>query len=159
MYHISWIYHKYHCPGLPFSLSMAQSSYATTVNPVSIIGPQYYLPHPVDLAIVRKVMALAEDKDCTADGKYLGARAETPQICSSVPKYRWKLWLERSCAIYAGESSTIVAQLHKKHSAESILLGKDRFTITVYPQIDYAFIDALLVIIDDINKEGASCYY
>ena len=47
----------------------------------------------------------------------------------------------------------IVMQLHKKHSAESILLGKDRFTITVYPQIDYAFIDALLVIIDDINKE------
>ncbi|XP_057513119.1 protein LURP-one-related 15-like isoform X4 [Actinidia eriantha] len=62
-------------------------------------------------------------------------------------------WLERSHAIYAGESSTIVAQMQKKHTAESLLLGKDWFMVTVYPQIDYAFIDALLVIIDDINKE------
>ncbi|XP_002533824.2 protein LURP-one-related 10 [Ricinus communis] len=65
-------------------------------------------------------------------------------------------FFERSCVVYAGDedSTTIVAQMHKKHSAQSILLGKTNFTVTVYPNIDYAFIVALIVILDDINREA-----
>ena len=44
-------------------------------------------------------------------------------------------------------------QMHKKHTAQSILIGKDNFSVTVYPNIDYAFIVALIVILDDINAE------
>ncbi|KAK3017495.1 hypothetical protein RJ639_005999 [Escallonia herrerae] len=62
-------------------------------------------------------------------------------------------WLERSCVIYLGDSSTIVAQMHKKHTAQSIVLGKDTFTVTVYPHVDYAFIVALVVILDEINED------
>ncbi|XVE80803.1 hypothetical protein DITRI_Ditri15bG0009600 [Diplodiscus trichospermus] len=65
-------------------------------------------------------------------------------------------WLERSCVIYAGESSTIVAQMHKKHTVESILIGKDKFMVTIYPNIDYAFIVALIVILDGINTDAES---
>lgn len=65
-------------------------------------------------------------------------------------------WFERSCTIYAGESSTIVAQMHKKHTVQSILIGKDNFTVTVYPNIDYAFIVALIVILDEINHARSS---
>ncbi|KAJ0088392.1 hypothetical protein Patl1_31481 [Pistacia atlantica] len=36
-------------------------------------------------------------------------------------------WLERSSVIYAGESSTIVAKLHKNCTAPRILIGKERF--------------------------------
>ncbi|KAL5806785.1 hypothetical protein ACOSQ4_029518 [Xanthoceras sorbifolium] len=64
-------------------------------------------------------------------------------------------WLERSCVVYAGESDSIVAQMHKKHTVQSILIGKDKFTVTVYPNIDYAFIIALIVILDAINKEDS----
>ncbi|OMO50973.1 hypothetical protein CCACVL1_30095 [Corchorus capsularis] len=46
-------------------------------------------------------------------------------------------WTERSCVIYAGESSDIVAQ--------------DKFMVTVNPNIDYAFIVTLIVILDGIN--------
>ncbi|XVF29658.1 hypothetical protein REPUB_Repub15cG0141100 [Reevesia pubescens] len=53
---------------------------------------------------------------------------------------------ERSCVIYAGESSTIVAQMQKKHNVKSVL--KDKFTLTVHPNMDYAFIVALIVIRD-----------
>ncbi|KAK8548169.1 hypothetical protein V6N12_061087 [Hibiscus sabdariffa] len=63
-------------------------------------------------------------------------------------------WFERSCAVYAGESSTIVTQMHKKHTVESILIGKDKFMVTVYPNIDYAFIVALIVILDGINSSA-----
>ncbi|CAL9242628.1 unnamed protein product [Arabidopsis halleri] len=48
-------------------------------------------------------------------------------------------WLERSCVVYAGEY---------------VFLGKDNFSVTVYPNIDYAFIASLVVILDDINREN-----
>ncbi|OVA12677.1 LURP1-like domain [Macleaya cordata] len=65
-------------------------------------------------------------------------------------------WLERSCIVYAGDSNTIIAQMHKKHTVESVMLGKDTFTVTVYPNIDYAFIVALIVILDAINDIRAT---
>lgn len=64
-------------------------------------------------------------------------------------------WLERSCTIYAGESNTIVAQMHKKHTVQSVMLGKDKFVVTVYPNVDYAFIVSLIVILNAINDGGS----
>ncbi|KZV33113.1 protein LURP-one-related 10-like [Dorcoceras hygrometricum] len=64
-------------------------------------------------------------------------------------------WLERSCVIYAGKSSNIVAQMHRRHSAQSILFGKDTFGVTVYPNVDYAFIVALVVMLEEINEDRA----
>ncbi|TXG58924.1 hypothetical protein EZV62_016753 [Acer yangbiense] len=60
-------------------------------------------------------------------------------------------WLEQSCTIYAGESNRIFAQMYKKHGIRSILIGKDKFMVTVYPNVDYAFIVALIVILDGIT--------
>ncbi|KAL8497126.1 hypothetical protein ACS0TY_020706 [Phlomoides rotata] len=62
-------------------------------------------------------------------------------------------WFERSCVIYAGNTNHIIAQMHRKHSAQSILLGKDTFGVTVYPNVDYAFIVALVVILEEINED------
>ncbi|XP_061339077.1 protein LURP-one-related 15-like [Gastrolobium bilobum] len=62
-------------------------------------------------------------------------------------------WFEKSCVVYAGESLTIVAQMHKKHTVQSIAFGKDNFMVTVYPDIDYAFIVALILILDEINQD------
>ncbi|XP_062166869.1 protein LURP-one-related 15-like [Alnus glutinosa] len=62
-------------------------------------------------------------------------------------------WSERSCVIYAGESSSIIAQMHKKETVKSILIGKDNFSVTIYPNVDYAFIVALVVILDGINND------
>ncbi|XP_047176538.1 protein LURP-one-related 15-like [Vigna umbellata] len=62
-------------------------------------------------------------------------------------------WFERSCVVYAGESLTIVAQMNKKHTAQSIAFGKDNFMVTVYPNIDHAFIVALILILDEINQD------
>ncbi|CAM8897613.1 unnamed protein product [Rhodiola kirilowii] len=62
-------------------------------------------------------------------------------------------WFERSCTIYAGNSNIIIAQMHKKHSVQSIVLGKDTFAVTVYPNVDYAFIVALIVALQEINED------
>ncbi|KAL8102108.1 protein LURP-one-related 15-like [Apium graveolens] len=65
-------------------------------------------------------------------------------------------WFEKSCTIYAGRSSTVIAQMHRKSSFSSVVLGKDKFAVTVYPNVDYAFIVALVVILEEINEEGKS---
>ncbi|CAK8542069.1 unnamed protein product [Lathyrus sativus] len=62
-------------------------------------------------------------------------------------------WLKRSCKVYAGESNNIVAKMHKKHTVKSILIGKDHFMVTVYPNVDYAFIVSLIVILNEINAD------
>ncbi|KAL3715259.1 hypothetical protein ACJRO7_007056 [Eucalyptus globulus] len=62
-------------------------------------------------------------------------------------------WLERSCTIYAGNGTIVIAQMHKDHKAQNIALGKDTFGITVYPNVDYALIVALVVILEEINED------
>ncbi|KAK9124666.1 hypothetical protein Sjap_014268 [Stephania japonica] len=72
-------------------------------------------------------------------------------------------WLGRSCVIYAGDSSAIIAQIrkslrqsfymHKKRTVQSIALGKDTFSVTVYPNVDHAFIVSLIVILNEINED------
>ncbi|KAI3474262.1 hypothetical protein Pfo_029050 [Paulownia fortunei] len=61
-------------------------------------------------------------------------------------------WLERSCVIY-NKDSTPIAQMQKKHTFGSIVLGRDTFNVTVNPQVDYAFIVALVVILREINED------
>ncbi|KAK4782834.1 hypothetical protein SAY86_007208 [Trapa natans] len=61
-------------------------------------------------------------------------------------------WLDRSCTIFTGNNSTIIAQMHKKHTLQSVVLGRDTFSLTVYPNIDHAFISALIVIFEEINE-------
>ncbi|GMY25637.1 protein LURP-one-related 15-like [Fagus crenata] len=63
---------------------------------------------------------------------------------------------KRSCIIYAGVSSTVVAQMHEKRTVKSVLTGKDNFMVTVYPNIDHAFIIALIVILDAIDESRSS---
>ncbi|KAL1368805.1 hypothetical protein HN51_022945 [Arachis hypogaea] len=189
-----------------------------------IIGPQYCAPYNVDLAIVRKVLTLADSFSVTdingqtlftlkgslltlRDHRVLLDAAGTPVVTlrrklmtahdrwqvfrgdssdmkdlifslkrSSFFQLKTKLdvflahnteekvcdfkvkgsWFERSCVIYAGESLNIVAQMHKKHTAQSIMFGKDNFMVTVYPNVDYAFIVALIVILDEINQDKNS---
>lgn len=44
-------------------------------------------------------------------------------------------------------------QMHTKHTVQSIVLGKETFGVTVYPNVDYAFIVALVVILNEINED------
>lgn len=44
-------------------------------------------------------------------------------------------------------------QMHRKHSAQSILLGKDKFCVTIQPNVDHAFVVALVVMLEEINEQ------
>lgn len=49
-------------------------------------------------------------------------------------------WSQRNCAIYVGDSSTIIAQMQP--------LDAKRFMVTIHPNVDYAFVVALIAIVD-----------
>ncbi|CAI0404944.1 unnamed protein product [Linum tenue] len=62
-----------------------------------------------------------------------------------------------SCVVYAGKeekAGSVVARMHKKHTAKSVLLGKDHFAVTVNPNVDMAFVVALVVLLDHMNRQG-----
>lgn len=58
---------------------------------------------------------------------------------------------------FSNESEVMKSeQMHRKHSVSSIVLGKDKFAVTVYPHVDYAFIVALVVILEEINEDRSN---
>ncbi|URE07587.1 BTB POZ domain containing protein [Musa troglodytarum] len=61
---------------------------------------------------------------------------------------------ERSCTVYLGESDSILAQMRRKYTVKNVLLGKDTFCVTVYPNVDYAFVASLILILDEINTRS-----
>lgn len=42
--------------------------------------------------------------------------------------------------------------MSKQYTVKNAILGKDAFGVTVYPSVDYAFIIALVVILDEIEN-------
>ncbi|KAJ0088387.1 hypothetical protein Patl1_31484 [Pistacia atlantica] len=64
-------------------------------------------------------------------------------------------WLERSFAVYAGESSTAVAQMNKTHTGHAFF-RKETKNVVVNPNIDYAFIIALIVTLDAIQSSAGT---
>ncbi|PIN19702.1 hypothetical protein CDL12_07606 [Handroanthus impetiginosus] len=61
-------------------------------------------------------------------------------------------WLEKSCVVY-NKDSTPIAQMQKKHKLVSTAFGRDNFHVTVHPQVDCAFIVALVVILGEIHED------
>ncbi|CAL5066316.1 unnamed protein product [Urochloa decumbens] len=62
-------------------------------------------------------------------------------------------YFERSCAFYLGDSNTMIAQTNRKYTVTNVLLEKDTFVVNVFPHVDYVFITALVVILDEIHRE------
>ncbi|KAK2966103.1 hypothetical protein RJ640_025599, partial [Escallonia rubra] len=201
---------------------MAGPSYAPSNTHVSVVGPQFCVPYPIQLAITRKLSALSNGNFVVTDandtvmfkvrGKAFSKRrtlvdAAGNPIITFRPKWwtshhRWRVftgdskdlanllfsakissifqlktkilnvylanntrehfcdfkvvgsWSGGKWTIYAGESSTIIAQMHKKCSAKSFFLGKDKFMVTVNPNVDYAFVVSLVVLLDYIKRQG-----
>ncbi|EPS73959.1 hypothetical protein M569_00797 [Genlisea aurea] len=76
-----------------------------------------------------------------------------PNTSEEFPDFRIEgSWFDRSCIIY-DSNNVVVAQMHKRHTAQSILLGRDTFGVTVYSNVDYAFVVALIVILQEIHEE------
>ncbi|CAI9298778.1 unnamed protein product [Lactuca saligna] len=65
-------------------------------------------------------------------------------------------WETKSCNVYAQDGSTILAEVHDKQNITNVVVGKETFGITVYPDVDYVFIVALVVILTEIKSYDSS---
>ncbi|TVU39954.1 hypothetical protein EJB05_13398 [Eragrostis curvula] len=72
------------------------------------------------------------------------------EVCDFKMKGSFK---ERSCVFYLGNTNTMIAQMHRLHSVGSTVLGLDKFGITVFPNVDYVFIAALVVMLQEIHTD------
>lgn len=43
--------------------------------------------------------------------------------------------------------------MHKQLGLKSKVLGQDSFSVTVYPQVDFGFIVAVVVVLHEINQD------
>ncbi|KAL6595122.1 hypothetical protein ACP70R_048225 [Stipagrostis hirtigluma subsp. patula] len=60
---------------------------------------------------------------------------------------------DRWCDVYLGNSKTKIAQIHRRYTAAGALVGKDTFSVTVFPNVDHVFVTALVVILDEICRD------
>ncbi|CAN6171459.1 unnamed protein product [Urochloa humidicola] len=65
-------------------------------------------------------------------------------------------YFERTCAFYRGNSDIMIAQMKRKFTVSNVLLGKDTFCVTVFPNVDYVFIVALVVILDEVHRDRSN---
>ncbi|WCJ27955.1 hypothetical protein M5689_009668 [Euphorbia peplus] len=73
-----------------------------------------------------------------------------------VPDFKIKGgWAESSCTIFLGdgESKSVIAQMHRGHNLATAFLDTENFVVTTYPNVDYAFVMALVVVLDEINND------
>ncbi|XP_071698692.1 protein LURP-one-related 10-like [Rutidosis leptorrhynchoides] len=61
-------------------------------------------------------------------------------------------WTNRSCTIYMGNSSTAIAQMHKMTKNSKYI--KDKFMVAINPNVDYAFVVALIAIVEAMKSSG-----
>uniref|UniRef100_A0A0D9WWZ8 Protein LURP-one-related 15 n=1 Tax=Leersia perrieri TaxID=77586 RepID=A0A0D9WWZ8_9ORYZ len=106
--------------------------------------------HASDMLFSVKKSSLIQLMKTDMDIFLAGNTAE--QVCDFKIKGSY---FDRSCAFYLGDSTTLIAQMNRQYTASSVLLGRDIFGITVFPQVDYVFIAALVVILDDIHRDKA----
>uniref|UniRef100_A0A251SVZ6 Putative tubby C-terminal-like domain-containing protein n=1 Tax=Helianthus annuus TaxID=4232 RepID=A0A251SVZ6_HELAN len=58
-------------------------------------------------------------------------------------------WSKGNCTIYMGDSSTVVAQMHKLQTSK---YAKDKFTVRIPANMDYACVVTLLAIVDAMEN-------
>ncbi|KAJ0442339.1 putative tubby-like protein [Helianthus annuus] len=57
-------------------------------------------------------------------------------------------WSKRNCTIYMGDVSNIIAQMRTMEVSVNERFVKDRFMLEVFANVDYAFVVALIAIVD-----------
>ncbi|PVH63687.1 hypothetical protein PAHAL_2G085800 [Panicum hallii] len=80
---------------------------------------------------------------------FLAGNTAQPQACDFKMKGSY---FDRNCAFYLGDSDTMIAQISRKYTASTVLLGKDTFNVTVLPGVDHVFVAALVVVLDEVHS-------
>ncbi|KAI3925203.1 hypothetical protein MKW92_024042 [Papaver armeniacum] len=79
----------------------------------------------------------------------------TKDICDFKIKQTYN---EKSCVIYRGNSGNIIAEMHKNKAVRDKVRGEDTFSVTICPNVDYAFVIAMGAVLNEVNTPSScSC--
>ncbi|KAF2306509.1 hypothetical protein GH714_018873 [Hevea brasiliensis] len=122
------------------------TTYQPLQSPVAVIGPQFLAQYPVDLKVATKLLALGE---CN-----LGVTDVNGTLIFKVKSKLLSIRDRRYLLDAAGNIlATFQQKMHRKHTLSTVVFDADNFGVTVYPNVDCAFIVALVVILDEINED------
>nr|CAB3456131.1 unnamed protein product [Digitaria exilis]CAB3503293.1 unnamed protein product [Digitaria exilis] len=150
--------------------------------PVAVVSPQFCAPYAVPMTVTKKAVSLSGGDFVVTDAngaemlRVKGAffsmhdrRVLRDAAGQPLVSMRGKvLSMHNRWEVYRGDSTnasdllftvkkTAVFQLRteitRKYTAANLLLGKDTFVVTVFPHVDYVFIAALVVILDEMHRE------
>ncbi|KAI3781384.1 hypothetical protein L2E82_11397 [Cichorium intybus] len=76
---------------------------------------------------------------------FLANKTSSKDVCDFKIKGSWS---KRNCTFYMGDTSTTIAQ----DSSKNAKLGKDNFMVTIYPNVDYAFVVTLISITGSMKR-------
>lgn len=82
---------------------------------------------------------------CLGDSDTVIAKASVKTKVSPSPLLSWTLKLDENGIAW------LPPQIDRRFSVVSALLGKNSYSVTVNPGIDYAFVVALVVILDEMH--------
>ncbi|KAI3781385.1 hypothetical protein L2E82_11398 [Cichorium intybus] len=80
---------------------------------------------------------------------FLANKTSSKDVCDFKIKGSWS---KRNCTFYIGDTSATIAQMYKLDSVENAKFSKDKFMVTIYPNVDYAFVVTLIAIIDAMKS-------
>ncbi|KAG0457695.1 hypothetical protein HPP92_022852 [Vanilla planifolia] len=113
---------------------------------VVVVSPQFCAPYPVDLTATKRSISLT-------DGDF----GVTDVNGNTIMRVKGTLLSLRDRRVLFDAAGNPLVSMHQKmsrhYTAKNIVLGKEAFGISIYPNVDYAFVVSLIVILDEINKD------
>ncbi|KAK1440467.1 hypothetical protein QVD17_06294 [Tagetes erecta] len=80
---------------------------------------------------------------------FLANKTSGKDVCDFMIKGSWS---KKNCQVYVGDNDSItIAQMHKKDESKKLKSEKNKFMVSINPNVDYAFVVALIAIIGAIN--------
>ncbi|KAJ9547774.1 hypothetical protein OSB04_020317 [Centaurea solstitialis] len=65
-------------------------------------------------------------------------------------------WSKRNCTIYLGHSQMKIARMHPMQESGNVRFAKDKFMLEVNANVDYAFIVAIIAVIDAMKSNASA---
>ncbi|KAJ3669422.1 hypothetical protein LUZ60_011372 [Juncus effusus] len=119
----------------------------TTLGTVRVVDPQFCVPYVVNLTVTKKKLSLS-------DGDF-SVKDVNGNLLMKVQGRIFSLRERRVLCDPAGIPIISMQQkMNQNHTLTNIVFGKDEFGLTVYPNVDFAFVVAIIVILDEIHRDS-----
>nr|KAJ0193473.1 hypothetical protein LSAT_V11C800434150 [Lactuca sativa] len=82
---------------------------------------------------------------------FLAKKTSRKDVCDYKIKGSWS---KRNCTVSMGDTSTTITQVNKIQSSENIKFIKVKFMVTIYPNVDYAFVVTLIAIVEAMKSSN-----